>query len=799
MASNSEGRRRNSVALIIFGIVLGLVGLVLGAGGVYLATLGGSWYYLVAGLAFVASGILYARGKLAGAWVYGALTLATIAWALAEVGLAFWPMIPRLSGVLVLAVPALLLLPSLQSGSERSAMPSRAVAGALVVALLATLGFMFVPHGVIDTGVAPVADGAASGAVVNADWSHYGRTPAGTRFAPFDQINKDNVGQLKLAWSMHTGDVAGPGSEDQNTPLQVGDTLYVCTPHNRLIAVDADSGKERWRFDPKAADTGMWNRCRGVSYFDAAAFAAQAQLAPEPAPAAPGGATAAPAACATRIVMSTIDDRLMQLDAKTGQPCADFGDGGTVNLRAHMGEIKKAFYFTTSAPTVANGLIVIGGWVQDNQAVDEPSGVVRAFHADTGKLAWAWDLGNPAITGEPPAGQTYTRGTPNMWSTPAFDEKLGLIYLPLGNSPPDYFGAHRTPEAEKYGSAIVALDIKSGRERWKFQTVHHDLWDYDLPSQPALYDLPDGKGGVTPALIQLSKSGNIFMLDRRDGKAIAEVRETPVPHNPAPGDFNAPTQPISVGMPQIGTAQLSEASMWGATPFDQLYCRIAFKKLRYDGAYTPPNVTPSLQYPGNFGGMNWGSASINEDTGMLIVNDIRMPVQVSLIARDTYDNGPQAGVHAGGAMKGTPFGLMAVPFMSPLAVPCQAPPYGTVTGIDLKTRKIVWQRPAGTLADTVMAGVRLSLPIPLGLPTLGGTASTRSGLVFAAGTQDFYLRALDQNTGKELWKARLPVGAQATPAIYVSPKTGKQYVIINASGARDSPLRGDNVMAFALP
>jgi quinate dehydrogenase (quinone) len=581
-----------------------------------------------------------------------------------------------------------------------------------------------------------------------------------------------------------------------------------------LIAVDADSGKERWRFDPKAADTGMWNRCRGVSYFDAAAFAAKAAPADTAvaataataatapgAPAAPAAPAigAAPMACATRIVMSTIDDRLIQLDAKTGQLCAGFGDGGTVDLRSHMGEIKKAFYFTTSAPTVANGLIVIGGWVQDNQAVDEPSGVVRAFHADTGKLAWAWDLGNPAITGEPPAGQTYTRGTPNMWSTPAFDEKLGLIYLPLGNSPPDYFGGHRSAASEQYGSAIVALDINTGRERWKFQTMHHDLWDYDLPSQPALYDLPDGKGGVTPALVQLTKSGNIFMVDRRDGKALAEVKEMPAPQQPVAGDFNAPTQPVSVGMPQIGAAPLSEAAMWGATPFDQLYCRIAYKQLRYDGAYTPPNVTPSLQYPGNFGGMNWGSASINEDTGLMVVNDIRMPVKVSLIDRNTYDNGPQAGVHAGGAMKGTPFGMMAVPFMSLLEVPCHAPPYGTVTGIDLKTRKIVWQRPAGTLADTVMGGVRLGLPIPLGLPTLGGSVTTRSGLVFAAGTQDFYLRALDQNSGKELWKARLPVGAQATPTVYVSPKTGKQYVIISAGGARDSPMRGDHVMAYALP
>jgi quinate dehydrogenase (quinone) len=391
-----------------------------------------------------------------------------------------------------------------------------------------------------------------------------------------------------------------------------------------------------------------------------------------------------------------------------------------------------------------------------------------------------------------------------MWSTPAFDPKLGLVYLPTGNATPDYWGGERRPFDDKYSSSVVALDIVTGKPQWSFQTTHHDLWDYDVPAQPALYDMPDGKGATIPALVQVTKRGQIFVLDRRTGDPIKKVEERPVPQGAAPGDHLSPTQPYSVEMPLIGLPKLTEADMWGASPLDQLVCRIAFKQLRYDGDLTPPRPdSTSLQYPGNFGGMNWGSASIDEDRGLLFVNDIRLPLTVTLVKQRTEEEGDPTGGHEGknlyAAMKGTPFGVVNSPFMSPLGIPCVRPPFGTVSAIDLQSGKLVWQRPAGTVSDTVMAGVKVGLPIPLGMPTLGGPMSTRSGLVFYAGTQDYYLRAFDEKTGTELWKARLPVGTQGTPMTYISPKTGKQYVVIVAGGARQSPDRGDYVVAFAIP
>ncbi len=837
--------------LVAFGIVLALVGLALAAGGVRLATLGGSWYYLIAGVAMVASGVLFAMRRMAGFWIYAAVFVGTLLWALWEVGFEFWPLVPRLAPVLVLALLAVLCLPRLSFGRIRNA--AWGGAAALAVLLVAGGAAMFMPHGVI-VGPADNSAGAAPAFDGESRWEFYGRTPHGTRFAPFTQITKDNVNQLEVAWTFRTGDIAGPGSENQNTPTQIGDSVYVCTPKSQVFALDAETGAQRWKFDPKA-DAKIWNRCRGVGYYEPASVTQRVQIAdgssaassaaasgpavpvnvvaqttpaannstgpgiaqPTPAamPAAPASAPspAAPAAevapavnvasngqaCAQRIVVNTVDARLIQLDAKTGLPCEAFGNKGTVDLKQGMGNVKASYYFQTSMPTVVRNLIIVGGWVFDNREIDEPSGVVRAFSADTGELIWAWDLGNPNITRLPPEGQTYTRSTPNVWSTPAFDDKLGLIYLPTGNNPPDFWGGQRSKASEEYSAAIVALDLTTGKERWKYQTVHHDLWDYDVPAQPALYDVPHN-GAMVPALIQITKRGQIFMLDRRDGKPIAEVEERPVPQGGAEGDWTAKTQPYSIGMPAIGAEPLSEKRMWGATFFDQLACRIAFKQLRYDGDFTPPTTTASLIYPGYYGGMNWGSAAIDERTGTLVVNDIRMPQLVKLIPRADMDAKKVTAGHGVGVapQSGTPFGITQQGFNSPLGIPCHAPAWGTLTGIDLKTRQVVWQRPAGTVEDTVVSGFKAMLPVPLGMPTLGGPITTASGLTFYAGTQDYYLRALDTATGKELWKGRMPVGGQSTPMTYVSPQSKRQFVVVSAGGSRQSPDRGDYVIAYSL-
>ncbi|WP_157015107.1 membrane-bound PQQ-dependent dehydrogenase, glucose/quinate/shikimate family [Mesorhizobium xinjiangense] len=813
--------------LPLIGVILAVIGVPLVWGGVQLVGLGGSWYYVLAGLALVLTGILYFLRSKLGVWLYAITFLATIVWAIWEAGYAFWPLIPRLVAPTVIAIVVALSVPLFASGARTSRSIPFAIAALLGLGLVATGYYAFQPHGVIRN---EIADAGQAAEVVSGetDWRAYGRTSHGTRFASIDQINTENVQHLEVAWTFRTGDIPDEMAQDQNTPLQIDGTVYHCSPHNIVHALNAETGEERWTFDPQATSP-LWQRCRGVSFYEpsaealaqAAASAASAaetpattaeavpadnadddtaELAQAPATPAPAEPEA-PATCAQRIVMTTIDARLIQLDAKTGEPCATFGENGTVDLKQGMGEVKPGFYFQTSAPTVMRDLVMVGGWVWDNVETGEPSGAVRAFSAVTGELIWAWDLGNPEITKLPPEGESYTRGTPNVWSTPSYDDELGLVYLPTGNATPDFFGAHRSEAAEEYGASIVALDMATGRERWKFQTAHHDLWDYDVPSQPALYDVPDGDGGTIPALIQVTKRGQIFMFDRRDGTPIADIEERPVPQDGGvPEDTVAPTQPYSVGMPSIGTEPLSEIRMWGATPLDQLYCRIAFKKMRYEGEFTPPGTDMSLIFPGYYGGMNWGSVSVDEANAMLIVNDIRMPQFVQLIPQDEVEERGGSAAHDGlSTQTGTPYAAWKNGFMSPLGVPCHQPPYGTITGIDLNARQVVWQVPAGTLQDTGPLGMKTRMQIPIGMPTLGGPMTTAGGLAFYAGTQDYYLRAFDVKTGEELWKGRLPVGAQATPMTYVSPESGRQFIVVSAGGARQSPDRGDYIIAYALP
>ncbi len=798
--ANNPPSNISRLLIFCFGILLALIGLALCLPGIKLVSLGGSFYYALAGALIVVSGVLIAMRRMAGAWLYGIIFLATVIWAFWEVWPSdswFWPLVPRLVVPTVLASILLLLVPffpAYRTGGAGKRVPFIG-AVTLVLALVITLVSAFEPHGVIKNAYVPNADWKHSPETDEAgnEWRQYARTSMGTRYAPFKQITPENVSQLKVAWTFRYGDLPTGSAEDQNTPIFADNTVYTCSAHNIVHALDAVTGKTRWRFDPQAKSL-MWERCRGLTYYEPSSPVALQQVNQV--------AHTSDAHCSARIVMNTIDGRLMQLDAKTGQPCKEFGQDGTVNLNAHLGKIDPGYYIPTSAPTVMENLIISGGWIWDGMRIGEPSGVIRAFDARTGELVWAWDMGNPGIDKLPPPGQTYTLGTPNVWSTPAYDAKLGLVYLPTGNATPDFWGGKRRPFDDRYSSAIVALDIKTGKERWHYQTVHHDLWDYDIPSQPALYDVPDGKGNSIPALIQLTKRGQIFMLDRRTGTPIAEVEERAVPVDPLPGDWMAPTQPYSVGMPQIGNTVLTEAKMWGTTPLDQLYCRIRFKELRYEGEFTPMSVKGTLVYPGSFGGMNWGSASIDESRGMLIVNDMRLARYVYMVPRDKApkDFSLSSKTHGEGyfPQAGTPYGVTTGNLMSPLGVPCNQPPYGTISGIDLATRSVVWEVPAGTVQDTGPFGIKSGLKIPLGMPSLSGPMTTASGLAFYAGTQDFYLRAFGTTTGKLLWESRLPVGGQATPMSYIA-RDGKQYVVLSVGGARQSPERGDYIIAYALP
>ncbi|MBP5124270.1 glucose/quinate/shikimate family membrane-bound PQQ-dependent dehydrogenase [Pseudomonas protegens] len=772
------------------GILIALIGLGLAAGGGYLLSLGGSAYFLLMGLAMLVSGLLIARRNPRGAWLYGVALVLTAIWAVWDAGLEYWPLVSRVLTFAVIGLVVALIYPTLvRASGAHAGRGAYGLAGLLGIGVVATLAYMFVPTHVVKADKVPAVQPVAPG-TEQKDWAHWGNTTAGNRFAALDQINKGNIDQLQVAWTFRTGDLPesnGAGAEDQNTPLQIGDTVYTCTAYGKVFALDADTGAERWKFNPQGYAPN-WQRCRGLGYFDASAT-----------PVADASAPAAPAACTKRLFLPTGDARLIAINAETGKPCEDFGNQGTVDLKTDMGEIKPGYYQQTSTPLVAGTVVIVGGRVADNFSTGEPPGVVRAFDVRSGELMWAWDPGNPATTKRPPAGETYTRGTPNVWSAMSYDAKLGLVYLPTGNATPDFFGGQRTEFDDKWNSSIVAIDVKTGQVRWHFQTTHHDLWDFDLPAQPLLYDIPDDKGGVQPALAQVTKQGEIFLLNRETGKPIARVEERPVPQGNVPGERYSPTQPFSVEMPSIGNQTLTESDMWGATPFDQLMCRIQFKGMRHEGVYTPPGLDHALQFPGSLGGMNWGSVSVDPTSNYMFVNDMRLGLANYMIPRDQIAAGA-SGIEMGVVpQEGTPFGAMRQRFLSAAGIPCQKPPFGTMSAIDLKTRKLVWQVPVGTVQDTGPLGIRMHLPIPIGMPTLGASLATQSGLLFFAGTQDFYLRAFDTGNGNEIWKARLPVGSQSGPMTYVSPKTGRQYILLTAGGARQSTDRGDYVIAYALP
>ncbi len=798
-------KRDVHIALKIFGGLLIIIGLPLAIGGAYLLTLGGSWYYLVAGLGLAVSGLYVFRGLMTGVWIYLAVLLLTLLWAVVEVGLAFWPLVPRLVAPLFLGGVALLLTPLFAPSARRPAR-TRAftVAGAaLMIGFVGYLALMMQPHGVI-SNVIPFVPGQVTATTTAAgnNWYSYGRTGEGTRYAPFNQINLENVSELEVAWTARTRFIADQSRhlQDQNTPLYVDGTLYQCASGSQVTALDGVTGTIRWQFDPEAAaNSPFWKRCRTLGYFD------------------PGPQDS----CGPRIVLTTVDGRMIALRASNGQMCETFGEAGTVDLSVGMGQMVPAdppnagnivapmpgFLVQTTGPFVAGDRIVLGAWVADNVSVGEPSGAVRAFDALTGRQVWAWDLGNPAITNLPPEGETYTLGTPNVWSAMAFDLDLNMIYLPLGNATPDYYGGQRREFDDAYNSSVVALNLDTGREVWHFNTVHHDIWDYDIPSQPNLAEIPDGAGGTIPVVIQTTKRGQVFVLDRRTGVPVRTVEERAVPRGDGTvqGEYYSATQPYSTGMASISADPLSEQQMWGATPLDQMMCRILFRQYRYEGDFTAQSVHTSIVYPGNNGGINWGSASVDQQRNIMVTADMRMPVISRLIPRDEFrrDNPNYQGDPHGEVSPqfGLPYANDVRNFMSPIGIPCLEPPWGSVTAVDLNSGQMVWQHPAGTSQDVTLPalGLQTGIPFYVGMPALGGPITTGGGITFHAGTQDYYLRAYDTETGRQLWRGRLPTGAQSTPMTYVGAD-GRQYIVVSAGGARYNPNDwGDYIVAFALP
>lgn len=783
-AARTEGR---NIARTILAIIVGLIGLWLLVFGADLLALGGSPYYVITGALLIVTAVFLWRGNPLALWIYAALLVATIVWAIAEVGLDFWQLAPR--GDLLVPIGILLLLPWFTRGFATRVSLMRGGGLALGIALLVSAGVLVAaltrnPH---DTeGKLPNRQGAqVYFAAAKGDWPAYAGTWAGLKWSPLTQITPANADKLQIAWHVHTGDLKRPGDPGEftyeMTPIKVGDLLYLCTPHDIVIALDPVTGQTRWRFDPKVRVTGTQHMsCRGVSYYDSAA-----------APGAPPMAPRAPD-CSTRIFVATNDARLIALDAMSGRPCGDFGTGGQINLTPQYPGYREGWYQFTSAPLVSRGLVVLAGAIYDNMADKMPSGVVRAFDARTGKLVWNFDPGNPDSNAPLAAGQHYSLSSPNSWSTSAADENLGLIYIPFGMGAVDEWGGQRPPTTEKFATSIVALDAATGKLKWVFQTVHHDLWDMDVPAQPALVDLPIG-GKTVPALIQTTKTGNIFVLDRRTGTPIIPVDEKPVPGGPAPGDHLSPTQPFSrlSLMPQ---GHVREADMWGATMLDQLSCRIAFRGMRYDGPFTPPSLQGTFVFPGNFGVMDWGGMAIDPVRGIAFAN----PDYMAFVDKLT-PNRPQwprqATDHGLNPNKGAPFAVYLNPFLSKIGLPCQAPPWGYVAGLDLVTGKLVWEHKNGTIRDKSP----LPLPIKMGVPSLGGPMTTAGGVAFMSSALDNYARAYDVTTGRQLWQARLPAGGQATPMSYLG-RDGRQYVVVVAGGHGTlGTTPGDDVIAYALP
>lgn len=798
-----NGERSNGVASWpprLLGAAFLLIGLVLAVGGAWLAVLHGSPYYGLAGLGLIVSGVLLITRRITGVWLYAAVFAATLVWALWEVGLNGWALVPRLVGPLVLLWLALACAPLLTLDRRARKLAGGLFAGSLVLTLV---------------GVAAVAIAAAPGKpgepssgsgllamdgtmAAGADWTAYGGTYGAQRYSTLAQITPENAGQLRRAWLFHTGDMPDtPEAKKQygaeTTPLKVGDALYLCTPKNVMIALDAATGKERWRFDPKVADIHIpyTAACRGVAYY-----------------AAPN----ASGPCARRIIEGTLDARLIAVDAGTGQPCAGFGFGGQVDTNQGVGKAAAGMFSITSAPTIVRGVVVTGHQVLDGQRRDAPSGVIQGYDAVTGQLRWAWDMTRPDLTGAPPPGQTYTRGTPNMWTTASGDEALGLVYLPLGNSAVDYWSSTRSPLEKAHSSSLVALDVTTGKKVWSFQAVHNDVWDYDLGSQATLVNFPTGAGTV-PALVLPGKQGDLYVLDRRTGAPLTGVVEKPVPQGGVEPLQRAPTQPFSL-FHTLRKADLTEKRMWGMSPIDQMICRIQFRSATYKGFYTPPETKGHyVEYPGYNGGSDWGGIAVDPARGVIVANYNDMPNYNRLVPRAEADRKGWAprGEERGGSMKKGAEGAGDPQWGSPYAIDvnagwrlpvtgllCKEPPYGGLTAIDLRTGRTLWDRPFGSARNNGPFGIPSRLPIEIGTPNNGGAVVTAGGVIFIAAATDDLIRAVDLKTGKTLWTDHLPGGGQATPMTYEIG--GKQYLVIMAGGHHFMETKiSDALVAYALP
>ena len=602
-------------------------------------------------------------------------------------------------------------------------------------------------------------------------WDHWGGDRGGMRFSPLAQITPDNVGQLVRAWEYRTGDLQARApdimkrTKFEATPLFVEDSLIFCTPFNEVIALDPGSGAQKWRYDPNVSTSQRpANRyvCRGVAYW----------LDPQ---AADG------AACRARIFMGTNDARIVALDARTGVPCTDFGSNG--EIRPEIGATLEwpGEFQITSPPVVSRGVVVVGSSISDNRRVEAPLGTVRAFDARSGHPRWSFD---------PLVHDGITAGTANVWAPMSADEERGMVFLPTSSPSPDFWGGRR-PGNNDHANSVVALRVETGELVWSFQTVHHDVWDYDLPAQPTLARIDTGEG-MRDVVMQPTKQGFVFVLDRDTGKPVWPVEERKVPQGGAEGEQLSPTQPFPTHVPALMPQQFSADDVFRLPVIDSPSCDARLAPLRNEGLYTPPSTQGTLIYPMTGGGVNWGGAAFDPVNQILYANTSHALHIVQLIARVDAEGFKAPPGHDFGPQRGAPFAMTRAVAMSRLGLLCNRPPWGEMVAVDLKAGTILWHATVGTSEDVAPAG----LAFHWGTPLVNGVAITAGGLVFT-GAMDAYLRAFNARSGDELWQGRLPVPGIANPMTYLWK--GEQYIAIGAGGHSEAGTSiGDSVVAFRL-
>lgn len=783
------------MVLKLTGVVMALLAVALISMGGELALAGGSPAYLLIGAVVLATAVLLYLRKKAALSLYALLMWAILAWIVAEVGFDKWQWIPRgdLFALLGLWLAMPWVVRPLYPETQRRVHPL--LGGTLGVMLALVAGLMFYDPYPVDGTLADQAALERTADSAGEDWAAYGGTNDGQRFSRLAQINRENVHRLSVAWEYHTADLRDPAKDAREytfeaTPLKVNDRVYLCTAHNEIHALNPETGALAWKYAPEKDRSYLQQHqtCRGVSYFATGA----------------GVDTSKP--CARRIISATAAARLIALDADTGELCPGFGKAGVVDLAANMGNLRPHALMQTAAPLVAGGLVVVGGSVMDNgYEQGNPSGVIRAYNAVTGQPVWNFDPANPGNTTPLNAGQSYPQDTPVAWATLSADVNNGLVFVPFGNASPDELGARRNlaSDAEASRDALVALDLHTGALKWRFHTANHDLWDRDIPSQPSLLDLGQA-GSKQPAIVVPTKTGNLFVLNRLTGQPIVPVAQVPAStKGGVPGERFAATQPVSAL--NFIPAPLKETSMWGLTPFDQMACRLSYNQLRYDGnPWTPATEQGSLIFPGNIGVFNWGSVAVDPDRQLLVAAPVRLAYKYQLIRRTA-----EATEKRLFTKNGTPYwnenfhgdyAIRIKQFASGLGIPCMAPPWGRLVGVDLNTGNTHWMRRIGTtqnLKTDVLPG-RFPLGFPVGMVAHGGPLLTAGGVVFHGATADNFIRAYAVDSGELLWEKELPAGAQATPSTYQG-RDGTQYVIIAAGGHSGlGTTLGDSVIAFRL-